>query len=196
MDSGFWGVFAATFGLLFVAEIGDKTQLTVLALAARRRPLAVLGGAAAAFALLTLLAVVVGAAIAEVAPVALVKSASGLLFLVFGLLALRESGKAETVDRRNHRHPALEAFVLILGAEFLDKSQLATASLASGGHPIATGLASFLALMTSSVLAVATGGWLAKRVPAKFLRWGAGGLFLAVGFWLLGTATWQLVGHP
>lgn len=149
-----------------------------------------------AFALLTLLAVVVGAAIAEVAPVTLVSFASGLLFLVFGWLALRGSGKEKTANRRNPRHPAMEAFALIFGAEFLDKSQLATASLTSGGHPIATGLASFLALTTSSVLAVASGGWLAQRVPAKFLRWGAGGLFLFVGFWLLGTATWQLAEQP
>ena len=56
-----WRAFLAAFGLLFAAELGDKTQLVIIALAGRHSLRTVFLGAAAAFALLNAMAVSVGA---------------------------------------------------------------------------------------------------------------------------------------
>ena len=64
-----WKLFLMTFGLLFVAEIGDKTQLAVIALASENRnPLVVFLGATAALVLVTLIGVVVGQTLSHLLP--------------------------------------------------------------------------------------------------------------------------------
>ena len=79
-------VFFAVFSLVFVAEMGDKTQLAVMALASRQPWRPVFGGAALAFALLNVLAVGVGQALFRVLPLFWIKLAAGALFAVFGLM--------------------------------------------------------------------------------------------------------------
>lgn len=82
-----WRLFATTFGLLFLAELGDKTQLTVITLSTQNRsPLPVLLGAISALALVTVLGVVFGQAIVQVVPQALLHKASAVLFVVVGVL--------------------------------------------------------------------------------------------------------------
>ncbi len=84
-----WQVFWVTLGTVFLAEMGDKTQLAALTLTAETRaPLAVLAGASAALCLATLLGVAVGDLVAHLIPPALVKKAAGLAFLVIGGLIL------------------------------------------------------------------------------------------------------------
>ncbi len=82
-----WRVFAATFVTLFVAELGDKTQLAVITLTCKhQRPLPVLLGAVAALAAVTTIGVLGGQAIARVIhPQLMHKIASGL-FVLMGIL--------------------------------------------------------------------------------------------------------------
>lgn len=80
-----WKLFLTTFGLLFVAELGDKTQLTVITLAARNQsPVPVFLGAVLALALVTLLGVVFGSAITMVVPETLLHKGAALAFVVIG----------------------------------------------------------------------------------------------------------------
>jgi len=82
-----WRLFATTFGLLFLAELGDKTQLTVITLASQNRnPLPVFLGAALALCLVTLLGVVFGQAILQMIPAAILHKASAALFVLVGVL--------------------------------------------------------------------------------------------------------------
>ena len=83
-----FAVFISTFGVIFLAELGDKTQLTAMALAARYPWKKVFIGIAAAFALLNLGAVLVGNLLFGVLPIFWVKLVSAALFLYFGLAAL------------------------------------------------------------------------------------------------------------
>jgi putative Ca2+/H+ antiporter (TMEM165/GDT1 family) len=82
-----------TFGVVFLAELGDKTQLATLGLAAPGRSrLAVFLGGSAALVLTTAIAVVVGEELGRLVPALWVRRAAGVLFLVMGVLFLAEKG--------------------------------------------------------------------------------------------------------
>jgi len=79
----------ATAGVIFLAEMGDKTQLAVFgAAAATHKPLEVFLGAVAGFVLVTLLAAVLGHAVGQVIPPKLLRMAGGVLFVGIGLSLL------------------------------------------------------------------------------------------------------------
>lgn len=78
------------FAVVLVAELGDKSQLMALTFAARYRFWTVLGGVAVATAVLNLLSVTVGALMGAALPRDVVTVAAGLVFLAFGVVALRE----------------------------------------------------------------------------------------------------------
>lgn len=77
----------STFGLVFLAELGDKTQLAVITLVGRHKePLPVFLGAAAALVLITAVGAVVGQGVAQVVPDVLLRRGAAALFVVMGLL--------------------------------------------------------------------------------------------------------------
>lgn len=79
--------FLAAFGLIFLAELGDKTQLAAVAMASRTgKPWHVFLGAALALAALTFVGVFLGAGIAKVVPAAVIQKVAGALFVAFGVL--------------------------------------------------------------------------------------------------------------
>ncbi len=84
-----WQVFWVTFGTVFLAEMGDKTQLAALTLTAdKQSPVTVLAGACLALFLATLIGVAVGGMVSQYVPQALIKKAAGLAFVVIGVLIL------------------------------------------------------------------------------------------------------------
>jgi Ca2+/H+ antiporter, TMEM165/GDT1 family len=86
-----WKVIASTFGVVFLAELGDKTQLATLSMAASARSrLAIFLGAAAALAATSAIAVLLGEAIGRAVPEIWIRRAAGALFLVLGVLYLVE----------------------------------------------------------------------------------------------------------
>ncbi|GAB4253817.1 TMEM165/GDT1 family protein [Deferrisoma sp.] len=176
--------FLSTFGLVFLAELGDKTQLATLALAARYRWRPVVAGVFAAFALLSAAAVAAGELASSALPRAWVQAAAGVLFLAFGVHALvrREAPEAENGPRERSLGPFASAFLLIFLAELGDKTQLATAGLAAQWRaPWAVFAGSCLALWAASGLGLTAGVRLARRVSPRWLATAAGVLFLAFG---------------
>ena len=84
-----WQVFWVTFGTVFLAEMGDKTQLAALTLTADKgTPWTVLAGACSALCLATLLGVLLGMVMAQYVPQPVVKKAAGIAFVVIGGLIL------------------------------------------------------------------------------------------------------------
>jgi putative Ca2+/H+ antiporter (TMEM165/GDT1 family) len=84
-----WRTILSTFGLIFLAELGDKTQLACIGMACRARsPLAVFLGAVGALAAVTLIGVVFGETLANLVPAAYIRRASGALFIVIGAAIL------------------------------------------------------------------------------------------------------------
>ncbi len=88
-----WRVVVTTFGLIFLAELGDKTQLAAIAMAAESQtPLAVFLGALAALALVTLLGVAIGGTLTRVIPAQYIRMGAGALFIVVGAFMLISGG--------------------------------------------------------------------------------------------------------
>ncbi|MFN2597868.1 MAG: TMEM165/GDT1 family protein [Pyrinomonadaceae bacterium] len=84
-----WKVFATTFGAIFLAEIGDKTQLAAMTLAAdTRRPVSVFVGAALALACVSALGVAVGGALGHYLPKEWIERVAAVAFICVGVLML------------------------------------------------------------------------------------------------------------
>ncbi len=176
---------AVAFGTVFVAELGDKSQLVCLTLASRRAALPVWIGATVAFALLNGLAVTVGVGLQAIIPrVALLWAVAGL-FVVFGLLSLRGSDEdAEAVEEQGARGTLLTTFSLIFLAELGDKTQLAVAALAASGGALGTWIGATLALALSTLIAVLVGRFVGQRIPPRWLRRLGAIAFLGAGAYL------------
>ncbi len=172
-----------SFLLIAAAEIGDKSQLVCMTLAARHRAAPVLWGAIAAFALLNTLAVVFGVAIANWLPDYLVAAGVALLFTGFGLHALLrhedDTDDGEVIEKSGHGI-FFTTFFLITMAEFGDKTQLAVVALSSAGLPWAVWLGSTLALAATSALGVMAGRTVLQRMPLTLLHKISGIIFLVL----------------
>src|SRR4051794_37686789 len=113
-------VFLSSFGLIFVAELGDKTQLTAMALAGKYPWRKVFAGVAAAFVVLNLAAVLVGKVLFLLLPLGMIRGGAGLMFLYFGIMSLREEKGGEEAERAPAHGPFLTSFLIILLAELGD----------------------------------------------------------------------------
>ena len=176
-------------GVVFVAELGDKSQLIALTFAARgRRPLAVLAGIAIAIALLQAVAVGVGAALAEALPERTIELAGGAAFLGFALWSLRGDDDAEGVEvdvPRSALRIALAAASAFFLAELGDKTQLATLTLASTNGALGTWVGAVTGEVAADALAVAVGWKVGARLPERALRGLSAGAFALFGILLL-----------
>jgi Ca2+/H+ antiporter, TMEM165/GDT1 family len=191
-------IFLSTFGIIFLAELGDKTQLTAMALATRYPWRRVFLGLAGAFALLNLVAVALGSLLFTVLPLFWIKIASGVLFLFFGVATLRtkefdEKEEQEEETRLKVRGPVATSFFMIMLAEIGDKTQLVTASLAAQhASPFIVFAASTLALWLVSLIGIFAGRQLVGRIKLSALHKAAGFMFLAFGAAVLLQALAQL----
>ncbi len=186
--SGQWlGSAGTTFLLVGLAEFGDKSQLVCMTLAARHRGLPVMVGAVAAFAILNLLAVLFGAAVAAWLPEWLVTLAVAVLFAVFGVSALRYQDEEddENVEEAPGHGIVATTFLLIFLAEFGDKTQLAVAGLGSTGEPSAVWAGATAALAVTSALGVFAGRKLLNHLPLKWIHRISGVFFLLLAVFAL-----------
>ena len=166
-------VIGTVFGLIFLAELPDKTALASLVLGTRYRPLYVFAGAAAAFTVHVTLAVALGSLL-TLLPHRLLQAIVGALFLLGAVLLLR--GRHGEEDDENlaiaegtaptFLRVSGTSFLVILVAEFGDLTQIVTANLAAKFHdPLSVGLGAVLGLWAVAALAIAGGRSLLKVVP-------------------------------
>lgn len=180
--------FISSFGLIFLAELGDKTQLTAMALALRYPWKRIFIGIAAAFTVLNLAAVLVGKLLFLVLPIFWVTLVSALLFLYFGYSTLKNACDAGDDDTPppTAADAVRTAFLMIFMAELGDKTQLVTASQAAqhSGSLSGTGtvfVASTLALWLVSLIGIFAGKQLVKYIPVCWIHRTAGFMFLVFG---------------
>jgi Ca2+/H+ antiporter, TMEM165/GDT1 family len=175
----------ATFGLVFLAELGDKSMLLAIGFAARYRPWPVLGGIAiAAFTMLGL-STLAGAALGLALPEQALAIAGGLLFLGFGLWTLRDDDDDDDVVALRDGSVLLGVTGAFLLAEFGDKTMLATVTLATTQSPVATWLGAGAGMTAASGIAIALTSWAGSRLPERPVRLAAAGAFLLFGVLLL-----------
>lgn len=178
--------FAIAFGVVFVAELGDKSQLMALALAARYRPLPVLGGIAIASAVMFALSVAVGAVLGAALPTRAISVLAGLAFVGFGVWTWRGDGEEEEEAPEATAHSVvLTTAGAFLVAELGDKTMLAAITLASTNGVVGTWAGATLAMVAADAVAIAVGAVLGARLPEKAIRIGAAVLFVVFGVALI-----------
>jgi Ca2+/H+ antiporter, TMEM165/GDT1 family len=193
-----WNALLTAFGLVFVAELGDKTQLAVLTQTCKfRRPRAVFLGASLALVVVTALGAAGGQLVGRFVPAAIIRAVAAVGFIVMGLLLAREALKAPACPapdpaecdldgasaqaRRNWRAFG-STFGLLFLAEMGDKTQLAVLSLASKQPtPYVVFAGGALALVAVTALAVVGGVGVSRLIPERVLRWVAAGAFVVMG---------------
>ena len=190
--SSFPVALASSFSLIGLAEMGDKSQLVCIVLALRYRAMPVLMGAIAAFALLNLAAVLIGAAVANWLPEHVITIAVGILFLLFGAHAFNSvvEDESDVIDDKGGHSIFFSTFVLITLAEFGDKTQIAVAGLASTVDIVAVWLGATLALAVTSGIGVLAGRTILQRVPVILLHRLSGSLFILFGMAALLSLWW------
>ena len=173
-------VFVSSFSLIALAEIGDKSQLVCMTLAARHRHWPVLLGAVAAFVVLNILAVSFGAAVAAWVPERVTAGLVAILFGAFGIHALRiqEDDESEMLVERSGHGIFFTTMLLILVAEFGDKTQIAVAGLAGSMDPYMVWLGATSALIMVSALGIWAGRTVLQRLPLVWLHRVSGVVFL------------------
>jgi putative Ca2+/H+ antiporter (TMEM165/GDT1 family) len=174
-------VAAIAFGVVFLAELPDKSMIASLVLGTRYRPLYVWIGAASAFAVHVVIAVAAGGVL-SLLPHRLVQGIVAALFLIGAAILLfrnesdeeaagiEEAGAAEVVAPTMRRVVSL-SFVVIFIGEWGDITQIATANLAAKYHdPLGVGLGAVLGLWAVVAVGVVAGSKLVERVPLAIVR--------------------------
>ncbi|MEU3399613.1 TMEM165/GDT1 family protein [Streptomyces filamentosus] len=178
------------FGLIFLAELPDKTMFASLAMGTRMRPLYVWFGTSTAFAVHVAIAVGAGSLLGML-PGWIVKLASALMFGFGAFMLLRSGGDDDEEDTGGKTVTGFwpvfsTAFTAVFISEWGDLTQITTANLAATNGTASTAIGSFLALTSVSALALVAGRFIAKRVPLKTVQ-RIGGICMA------GLAVWSLV---
>ena len=180
--------FLLSFGIIFVAELGDKSQLMAMTFAARYRPLVILAAITAATAVVHLVSVGVGAALGVAIPTHAISVVAGVAFLGFAAWTLRgdrldedDEARAARTDHSVFWTVAIAFFLAELG----DKTMLATITLATDHGLVGTWLGSTLGMVAADGLAILVGRLLGARLPERAIRIGAALIFLAFGVLLI-----------
>jgi len=167
-----------------LAELGDKTQLAVFCLASKTRSyLALLAGVVLAFVAADGLAILLGSYVSRLVAPIYISLSSGLLFLVFGVLTLRDSGADEascTLTR-----PFASGFILVFLSELGDKTQIASGLFAARFNPYLVFIGVIAALTVLSAMAVFAGRFCVSHISRPLLSKIAGVLFLLTGLYCL-----------
>jgi putative Ca2+/H+ antiporter (TMEM165/GDT1 family) len=175
-------------GLVAIAEIGDKTQILALLLAARfRKPAPIILGILTATVANHLLAAAVGVAAGAVLQGPWMRWILGLAFLAFAGWALVPD-KFEDKDHPKERSGSvfLTTMVAFFFVEMGDKTQVATVALAARFHEVfMVAAGTTLGMMLANVPVVLVGEAAAKKLPLKLIRSLAAASFAIIGVWIL-----------
>jgi putative Ca2+/H+ antiporter (TMEM165/GDT1 family) len=196
-----WTILFSTLSLVFVAELGDKTQLAVVTQTCKhRRPWPVFLGASLALTLVSLLGALGGQLIGRFVPPLVLRIVAAVAFIVMGVLVAREAARTHRASAADDACPYVPpgeacdtgpgwswpAFNSTLGllfvAELGDKTQLAIFSLSSKhGSPWAVFVGGSLALSLVTALGVIGGQGLCRIIPERVLLAISAAAFVVMG---------------
>jgi Ca2+/H+ antiporter, TMEM165/GDT1 family len=190
--------FLLSTAVIFVAELGDKSQLMAMTFAARYRVRDVLIGITAATALVHLVSVGIGFWIGDAFAdhQHWISIAAGVAFLGFAAWTLRgdELTEEEAAKARSSQGAAILAVgVAFFLAELGDKTMLATITLATQEGWFGTWIGSTVGMVAADALAIVVGAVLGKKLPEHVITYGAAALFALFGLVLIADGVWTLV---
>lgn len=179
--------FLVPFAIIAVAEIGDKTQLAMMAMAARyRHTLQIFLGAMAASAIVDGSAVVLGSYASKYVPKTPMAVAAGVLFILFGVYSLlrkgEEKGKAVAATKRSI---FIAAFALFFISEFGDKSQFAALLFGTQYNLLLALLGALAGIAAVLIIMLNVGKYVSKHLNEKTIRLLSALLFTGIGLFTL-----------
>jgi putative Ca2+/H+ antiporter (TMEM165/GDT1 family) len=210
-----WVIFFLTFGILFLGELGDKTQLIVFNIALEHeKPYKVGIGATLGFAAIVTIGVFCGLIVPNFIPLAIITIASGIVFIAIGIIEVRGLyqlykknedsisdkllDKKKLPDKENlnlekpngflrlRKNPYFAGFSFIFLMELGDKTQILTITLASiYPFPFEVWLGSFLALTLLAWMGTFFGATIARKVPKFYLKLVSIIIFISIGVLIL-----------
>ena len=182
------GAFFLSFGVIFIAELGDKSQLMAMTFAARYRALPVLIGITIATAFTHAFSVGIGAILGASIPTNAIAAIAGIAFLGFAAWTLKgdelSDDEAKKADQSN-RTAIIAASVAFFLAELGDKTMLATITLATKEGVVGTWAGSTLGMVAADALAILVGHQMKSRLPEKAIRIGAAVAFAVFGILMI-----------
>ena len=176
---------AVAFATVFVAELGDKSQLLALSLAARYPTRLLLAAVATASALMMGAAVAVGSAVGRFVPTEALSVAAGLLFLAFAVVTWRDGDDGEEEERPVSGRSFTAAVSAIVLAELGDKTMFTALALAATSSAAGVWLGASLGMAAAGSIGVLVGASLWKRLSPRTVRLASAVLFAAVGIFLV-----------
>ncbi|MCV7285448.1 TMEM165/GDT1 family protein [Mycolicibacterium wolinskyi] len=177
-----------SLGVVFVAELGDKSQLITMTYALRHRWWVVLSGVGIAAFLVHGVSVTIGHFLGLTLPEKPIAFAAAIAFLLFAVWTWREGrsgGDDENVRVAEPRYVLFAVISSFVLAELGDKTMLATVALASDNNWAGVWLGATLGMVLADGVAIAAGALLHTRLPERFLHILASVLFLLFGLWML-----------
>jgi putative Ca2+/H+ antiporter (TMEM165/GDT1 family) len=180
-----------SFGVIFVAELGDKSQLMALTFATRFRVWPVLAGITIATAIVHLVSVAIGFGLGAALPTGWINLAAAVAFLAFGAWTLHgDTLTADEQDKVNRvgKHAIIAVGTAFFLAELGDKTMLATFALAASQGPLPTWIGATAAMVAANLVAVLIGRTIGTRLSPRAVRIGSAALFAVAGVAVLGGA--------
>lgn len=176
-----------SLGVVFLAELGDKSQLITMTYALRHRWWVVLTGVGIAAFAIHGISVTVGHFLGLTLPARPIAAVAGVAFIGFAAWTWREGTNAAAGDApvREPRFVLLAVVSSVLLAELGDKTMLATVALASDHDWLGVWLGATAGMVLADAVAIAVGTMLHRRLPEHLLHGAAALLFLAFGLWML-----------
>lgn len=181
----------AAFTIVFIAELGDKTQLLIIAFAAKigfaRTAITLVLGSI----LVSGVSALVGGALQDALPQRAIQIAAAVLLIGFGLFLLVRGSEEEEEEVTEVRvigwfRPVMAATTVFVLAEIADKTMLATVALAAGtGRPLPVWAGASAGLIAANVIAIALVGAFIARIPDRVRDVGVAVIFIVSGVLLL-----------
>ncbi|TQR85732.1 TMEM165/GDT1 family protein [Mycobacterium hodleri] len=177
-----------SFAVIFVAEMGDKSQLMAMMFALRYKWWVVLAAITAATTLVHVLSVAIGHYLGAALPTHLLGIIAGLMFVFFAMWTLR-GDKLTDADASRAQKATAPAFFVVMSAfvlaELGDKTMIATITLAADHDWIGVWIGSTLGMVAADGLAIVVGAVAGKHLPERLIQVSAAALFLLFGAYML-----------
>jgi putative Ca2+/H+ antiporter (TMEM165/GDT1 family) len=173
----------SAFILIFIAELGDKTQISIISLSSNYNGQHVFVGSMLAFLVVDGVSIAVGGPILALVPLCYVQVVSGIIFIIFGVIPLLRKERNENISlsKRQSTMPLIASFSLIALMELGDKTQILTIILSAQTSPVFVLFGMILAFALLTGAAVLVGAKLISRLPMRWVKIGTSTLFIALG---------------
>ncbi|WP_306370919.1 TMEM165/GDT1 family protein [Nocardiopsis sp. CC223A] len=182
---------------VFVAEMGDKTQLVAMSLATRYRALTVVLGITAATAVVHIASVLIAEVLGASLPTDWITLVAGIAFLIFGAWTLRgdemSAKDEERAASRRIKSVFVTVFTVFFIAELGDKTMLTTITVGTQYDWLPVWVGSTVGMVAADAIAIALGAVLGRKLPERAIRTGAASLFFVAGAVMVGQGVLMLL---